>query len=115
MKVTFVVKDLDDLTNVTPGNDMGMLPAARQANHQVGMSRFGPQVFVLQKITWGSDAMKNQDNSFPSKKIRWIGRRLSYQLPQPGGQKSFFQRRKEPLRNLKNNLHFSYLLIFLLL
>ena len=67
------LKHLDDLTNVTPGNDMGMLPAARQANHQVGMSRFGPQVFVLQKITWGSDSVKNQDNSFPSKRFVRLG------------------------------------------
>ena len=68
MKVTFVVKDLDDLTNVTPGNDMGMLPAARQANHQVGMSRFGPQVFVLQKNHMGQWRHEKPRQQFPIQK-----------------------------------------------
>lgn len=89
MKVPFMVKHLDDLTNVTPGNDMGMLPAAGQANHQVGMSRFGPQGFCATKNHMGPrDSMKNQTTTgFPSKKngyIPFVFPTLRNKLPQPG-------------------------------
>lgn len=114
------LKHLDDLTNVTPGNDMGMLPAARQANHQVGMSRFGPQGFCATKNHMGPrHSMKNQTTTgFPSKKngyIRFVFPTLRNKLPQPGRPSWVHINDGRNPSGSCNNLHSSYLLIFLLL